>query len=127
MSEFCRRPGKKLDGYAGVKLLFDHNLSFKLVDRLRDLYPGSDHVYKLGLDKVDDTEILEYSRERNFLIVTKDADFSDLSLLKGFPPKIVWIRHGNCNTTDIEGILRNHYTDIEALINDPFIGVLTLF
>jgi predicted nuclease of predicted toxin-antitoxin system len=110
-----------------VKLLFDHNLSFKLVDRLSDLYPDSNHVYKLGLDKVDDTDIREYARANDFIIVTKDADFSDLCLLKGFPPKVVWIRRGNCKTTDIEEILRNHHADIETLRNDGFIGVLTLF
>jgi predicted nuclease of predicted toxin-antitoxin system len=80
-----------------VKLLFDHNLSFKLVDRLSDLYPDSNHVYKLGLDKVDDTDIWEYAQANDFIIVTKDADFSDLCLLQGFPPKVVWIRRGNCN------------------------------
>jgi predicted nuclease of predicted toxin-antitoxin system len=110
-----------------VKLLFDHNLSFKLVDLLSDLYPDSSHVYKLGLDKVDDIDIWEYARANDFIIVTKDADFSDLCLLQGFPPKVVWIRRGNCKTTDIEEILRNHYADIEILINDQFIGVLTLF
>jgi predicted nuclease of predicted toxin-antitoxin system len=110
-----------------VKLLFDHNLSFKLVDRLSDLYPDSDHVYKVGLDKVDDTDIWEYARANDFIIVTKDADFSDLCLLQGFPPKVVWIRRGNCKTTDIEEILRNHYADVAALIKDQFIGVLALF
>lgn len=51
MFKFCRRQGKKLNGCAVVKLLFDHNLSFKFVDRLSDLYPQSDHVYKLDLDR----------------------------------------------------------------------------
>jgi predicted nuclease of predicted toxin-antitoxin system len=110
-----------------VKLLFDHNISFKLVDRLSDLYPDSNHVYRLGLDKVDDKDIWEYARANDYIIVTKDADFSDLCLLQGFPPKVVWIRRGNCKTTDIEEILRNHYLDVETLINDQFIGVLTLF
>jgi predicted nuclease of predicted toxin-antitoxin system len=110
-----------------VKLLFDQNLSYKLVDLLGDLYLDSDHVYKLGLDKVDDIDIWEYARANDFIIVTKDADFSDLCLLQGFPPKVVWIKRGNCKTTDIEEILRDHYADVETLINDQFIGVLTLF
>ena len=81
-----------------MKLLFDHNLSPSLVNRLRDLYPDSNHVYRLGFDQLPDREIWEYGKRDNFLIVTKDADFSDLSLLRGFPPKIIWIRRGNCKT-----------------------------
>lgn len=110
-----------------MKLLLDHNLSPALVDRLGDIYPGSNHVDRLGLDQVPDTEVWERARHENFLIVTKDADSSDLALVRGFPPKVIWIRRGNCKTADIEAMLRNHINDIEALNNDPAVGVLTLF
>ena len=110
-----------------MKLLFDHNLSPSLVNRLRDLYPDSNHIYRLGFDQLPDREIWEYGKRENFLIVTKDADFSDLSLLRGFPPKIIWIRRGNCKRADIESILRSHYDDIEALNRSEAVGVLTLF
>ncbi len=110
-----------------MKLLFDHNLSPRLVNLLWDIYPDSNHVYRLGLDRFPDSEIWEYGKRENFLIVTKDADFSDLCLLRGFPPKIIWIRRGNCKTADVELILRNHYDDIEALNCSTTLGVLTLF
>jgi predicted nuclease of predicted toxin-antitoxin system len=110
-----------------VKLLFDHNLSPALINRLQDLYPDSEHVYRLNLDRVPDAEVWEYARQEKFLIVTKDADFSDLCLLRGFPPKIIWIRRGNCKTLDIETILRNHHSDIEALNNNKTAGILTLY
>ncbi len=110
-----------------MKLLFDHHLSPKLVKRLTDLYPESNHVYLLGLDQAEDKDIWAYARQESFLVVTKDADFSDLSLLLGFPPKVIWIRRGNCSTSAIEAILRQHFNDIEALDQDQIIGVLTLF
>jgi predicted nuclease of predicted toxin-antitoxin system len=110
-----------------VKLLFDHNLSPALVNRLQDLYPNSNHVYRLGLDQIPDIEVWEYARQEGFLIVTKDADFSDICLLRGFPPKIIWLRRGNCKTADIEVILRSHNNDIVELNNDKTAGVLTLF
>jgi predicted nuclease of predicted toxin-antitoxin system len=72
-----------------MKLLFDHNLPPRLVVRLQDLFPHSEHVFKIGLDRSSDIEIREYAAREGFLIVTKDADFSDLCVLKGFPPKIV--------------------------------------
>lgn len=110
-----------------MKLLFDHNLSPRLINRLSDLFPDSSHVYLVGLDQADDTVIREYARQNDFLIVTKDADFSDLCLLLGFPPKVIWIRRGNCKTSDIESILRNRFDEIEALSTDQIVGVLTLF
>lgn len=110
-----------------MKLLFDHNLSPRLVKLLDDLFPGSNHVHLLGLSQVDDKIVREYAREQDFLIVTKDSDFSDLCLLRGFPPKVVWIRRGNCKTADIEMLLRAHFDDLQLLLADEVIGVLTLF
>lgn len=81
-----------------MKLLFDHNLSPRLISRLADLYPNSSHVYLLGLDRADDQTVWEHARREEYLIVTKDADFGDLCMLFGFPPKVIWIRRGNCKT-----------------------------
>jgi len=110
-----------------VKLLFDQNLSPKLVKHLADLYPDSNHVYHLGIDLVPDKEMREYAGREGFVIVTKDSDFSDLCILLGFPPKVIWIRRGNCSSRDIEAILRDHNSDIDALGRDEVIGILTLF
>lgn len=110
-----------------MKLLFDHNLPPLLVSRLADLFPASQHVFALGLDRASDSEIRAYARQSGYCIVTKDADFSDLCVLFGFPPKIIWIRRGNCSTTALEQLLRQHRTDIDGLETDPMNGVLTLF
>lgn len=110
-----------------MKLLFDHNLPPLLVSQLADLFPHSQHVFELGLDQASDWEIRDYARQSGFFIVTKDADFSDLCVLFGFPPKIVWIRRGNCSTTALEELLRQHCDDIKALDPDTVNGVLTLF
>ena len=109
-----------------MKLLFDHNLSPALVSRLQDIYPNSNHVYKLGLDRRPDNEVWDYAKKEEYTIVTKDSDFSDICLLRGFPPKIVWIQRGNCKTSDIETILRSHQEDIEELYNSPNTGLLAL-
>jgi predicted nuclease of predicted toxin-antitoxin system len=110
-----------------VKLLFDQNLSPRLVSRLADLYPDSSHVYLIGLDTSPDPVIWQYAIKNEFIIVTRDADFSDLSVLLGFPPKVIWIRRGNCTTNDIEMILRSNHAAVEALEKDESVGILTLF
>jgi predicted nuclease of predicted toxin-antitoxin system len=108
-------------------LLLDHNLSPKLIQRLAMLYPGSTHVYLVGLDRADDRTVWEYARHYDYTLVTKDADFSELQLLYGFPPKIVWIRRGNCSTQTIELLLRENFEAIETMGDDSNTGVITLF
>lgn len=110
-----------------MKLLFDQNLSPRLVKRLTDIYPDSNHVYLIGLDTVPDSIIWEYARDNEFVIVTRDADFSDLNVMLGFPPKVIWIRRGNCTTSEIETILRLNYEAICTLTEDEDVGILTLF
>ena len=84
-----------------MKLLFDHNLSYKLVGHLADLFPASEHVRNVNLHEADDRMVWEYARANGFAIVSKDEDFHQLSFLYGAPPKVVWVRLGNCTTTDI--------------------------
>ena len=110
-----------------MKLLFDQNLSPSLVRHLAAEYPGSAHVSALGLDQALDIAVWTFARDHGFAIVTKDADFSDMSVLRGFPPKIVWLRLGNCATRDIEILLRLHKATIDALEHDPNIGTIELF
>lgn len=110
-----------------MKLHFDQNLSPQLVLSLADLFPDSNHVYAINLDRAQDSEVYEYARREGFTLVTEDADFGDLNVLRGFPPKVVWIRLGNCSTATIGDILRRHYDDVMILESDLTKGVLTLF
>jgi predicted nuclease of predicted toxin-antitoxin system len=110
-----------------VKLLFDQNVSPALVDRIADLFPNSNHVFHLGLHEADDSVVWRYAREHEFIVVSKDADFSELSMLRGFPPKLLWLRLGNCLTREIEELLRSSHALIEKLNDDPEAGILSLF
>ena len=89
-----------------MRLLFDQNLSHKLVSLLADVYPHSAHVRDLGLTKANDIALWEHARKNNLAIVSKDEDFHQFSFLYGPPPKVVWVRLGNCTTTDVERTLR---------------------
>jgi predicted nuclease of predicted toxin-antitoxin system len=110
-----------------MKLLFDHNLSPSLVKLLENLYPGSQHVFLLNMAETNDQEIWNYALQNDFLIVTRDSDFNDLSLVRGFPPKVIWIRRGNCSTQTIEQILRSATDLIQEFTQDSSVGVLTLY
>jgi predicted nuclease of predicted toxin-antitoxin system len=110
-----------------VKLLFDQNLSPRLVRHLHDLYPDSAHVSQLGLDRAGDVEIWAFAQKDGYTIVSRDTDFNDLATLRGFPPKILWIRRGNCSTNDVEKILREHEIAVRTLLENAKVGLLTLF
>ncbi len=109
-----------------MKVLFDQNLSPKLVNRLADLLPDSSHVQSVGLGSASDEDVWEYARLNGFAIVTKDEDYNNLSVVRGNPPKVIWLQLGNCTTAQVEAVFRARFDDIEAFEKDPSIGTLVL-
>ena len=109
-----------------MKLLFDENLSPKLPRFLATLFPGSAHVRECGLLGLPDEDVWEYARANGFVIISKDSDFHQRSLLRGHPPKIVWLRIGNCTRQQLIQLITSHEKDIRALDTDPFETVLVL-
>src|SRR5438132_13157735 len=102
-----------------MKLLFDQNLSSALVRKLADLFPESNHVKSIGMAKSDDLTIWTYARENGFSVVSKDSDFQQRSLLLGSPPKVIWLRVGNCPTSRIEKLIRNRSVEVHTFEADP--------
>lgn len=91
-----------------MKLLFDQNLSWRLPKKLADLYPDSRHVRETGMKESQDVDIWEFAKENGFVIVSKDMDFQQRSLLFGHPPKVIRLRVGNCPVQMIEDMLRRY-------------------
>jgi predicted nuclease of predicted toxin-antitoxin system len=110
-----------------MKLLFDHNLSPRLVTRLHDVFPDADHVMNVGLARATDEVVWQYSLMHDYTIVTKDSDFNDLSILRGSPPKVIWLAVGNCTTDVMESTIRKHIITLHQFLSDPSIGLLTLY
>lgn len=109
-----------------MKLLFDQNLSHKLVGLLADVYSASAHVREVGLDRADDAAIWSFAKAHNYMIVSKDDDFHQRSFLFGAPPKVIWVRLGNATTDQIEAALRHHVNDVAAFHADAHAAFLVL-
>jgi predicted nuclease of predicted toxin-antitoxin system len=109
-----------------MRLLFDENLSFRLVPALADIYPESAHVRELGLLGVDDLSIWNYAAKHGFLLVSKDTDFYERSLVFGAPPKIIWLRVGNCTVNETIALLRSQYIVIRRFAEDTTATFLPL-
>ena len=71
-----------------------------------------------NLENSSDTVIWNFAKEGEYCIVTFDSDFYDLSLVKGFPPKIIWLRTGNTSTKNIEKLLRENQLLIQEFIDN---------
>jgi len=108
------------------RLLLDQNLPPALVRRLADLYPGSAHVREFGLQAADDEAVWAHAAAHGFTIVTKDDDFRQRSLLRGAPPRVIWLRLGNCQTSDVEAVLRARFADVLAFVRDAEAALLIL-
>jgi predicted nuclease of predicted toxin-antitoxin system len=109
-----------------MKLLFDQNLPPRLSKTLEDIFPNSLHVREIGFVEATDTEIWNYAKENDFTIVSKDTDFQQRSLLLGHPPKIVWLRVGNCPVKTVEVLLRKHSISIHTFALDEKKSYLVL-
>ena len=102
-----------------MKLLLDENLSRRIVPFIQGLYPNSTQVALVELEQSDDKTIRQYAIDNDFVIVTKDADYYDMTVLYGQPPKIIWLKTGNQSKAATIKILQDNQQAIEkALMMD---------
>jgi len=110
-----------------MKLLFDHNLSHRLCPRLADLFPNSTQTRLLSLGTASDLNIWQHAEANGFVVVTLDKDFADMSLLRGAPPKVIWLRCGNATVTQVEALLRANFSEIRRFEADDSVGLLEIW
>ncbi len=109
-----------------MKLLFDENLSRRLVPSAQTLFPDSAHVSELGLSGATDREVWAYAGQYGYVVISKDSDFNDLAFMHGPPPKVIWLRIGNTKTDDIAVLLNNEAERIHTFGSNDQDAVLVL-
>lgn len=109
-----------------LKLLFDENLSFRLVELLGADYPGSTHVDLIGMRGASDEAVWQFAGAEDLVLVSKDDDFRHLSLVRGAPPKVVWLNVGNCDTRTVMRILHDAKHRIQTFSKAPGEALLIL-
>jgi predicted nuclease of predicted toxin-antitoxin system len=102
-----------------MKLLFDQNISFRLIHKISTVFPEAKQVRELGLENSTDREIWKFAKDKGYSIVTFDADFFELAAFYGHPPKIIWIRTGNRNTANLSQLLIDKSDLIKEFIQNP--------
>ena len=107
-----------------MKLLLDENLSRRLVPFLQHEFPGTTQVSLLGLESASDQDIWLRAKQDGFVVVTRDADFQELSLVWGAPPQVIRLRTPNLNRSAVLKILLEHKDQIyQALEKDNMLSV----
>ena len=110
----------------GPKLLFDEQLPPQLVRRLATQFPGSAHVYDLHLTGAPDAAVWDAAKSGGFILVTKDEDFQSVSVFRGHPPKVIWLRIGNASAGATATFLERRTDVIAGFAADPEAGFLAL-
>jgi len=101
-----------------MKLLFDQNISFRVVNLLKDKLVNTHHVKDFDLHFASDREIWKFAKNNDYHIVTFDTDFYDLVTLLGFPPKIIWLRIGNTSTVNLSNVILKNLNEIFNFLDD---------
>jgi predicted nuclease of predicted toxin-antitoxin system len=101
-----------------MKLLLDENLSRRLVPFLQHAYPGTSQVCLLGLESADDTRVWQTAKDEGYTIVTRDADFQELTLVWGQPPQVIWLKTRNQSRAATLKVLLDNAASIHAALID---------
>lgn len=109
-----------------MPLLLDNNLSYRVVEEIADVFHASTHVKFHGMETASDEQIWEFAKYNGLTIVSKDSDFLQRSMVNGHPPKVVWLRIGNCSTQDVVTALISSSERIEAFLQDDTESLLVL-
>jgi predicted nuclease of predicted toxin-antitoxin system len=109
-----------------MRLLFDEQLSEDLATLVHDIFPDSLHVRQIDFGGAHDLRLWKFAREHGCVLVTKDEDFHRLSVLRGAPPKVIWVRLGNCRTSDVAHLLRLHVREIQRFVEQEEVTFLAL-
>lgn len=107
-----------------MPLLFDQNISFRIVKEILPFFPGSKQLREAGLEGKQDREIWKWAKANQFTIVSFDSDFVDLIMLFGFPPKVIWLRLGNSSTDKIAKVILGKRKKIEDFLKNEDEGIL---
>lgn len=110
-----------------MKLLLDENISFRVVQSLTNIFPGSIHISNQQPQLKEDQQIFDFAKANDFTIVSFDEDFYDLQLLKGYPPKIVWLRFGNSGNLRVVSKLIENQEAIISFLSNPDSGIIEIY
>lgn len=110
-----------------MRLLFDQNISFRVVKQPKPVLPEVIGVGEVGLLNADDYQIWEYARQYDYTVVTFDRDIPAIESVRGFPPKIIWLRTGNLVNSAVVALFMNRLDEFARFIANQRKGCLMVY
>lgn len=111
-----------------MKIIIDENISSRLVTLIQHVFPDVEHVKSLGLMTTNDFNIFMFARQNGFdAILTLDEDYYNIQLTHGIPPKIIWLRLGNCSTNALSEVILNNADTIYTFLFDHRLECLEIY
>ncbi len=99
-----------------MKLLLDENISPVFIKKIKNHYPGSIDIHDIGYIGRSDRDIYEFLKQRQYVLMTFDLDFSDI---RKFPPEfvegIIVIRFKNRKIQDLMVETIEYLKELEKL------------
>jgi predicted nuclease of predicted toxin-antitoxin system len=114
-------------GEGSVKLLLDENLSRRLIPALQESFPGSSHVVLVGLERADDRSVWAFAKANDYVILTKDDDFTILLTMLGYPPKVILLKLGNSANHAVITALQTQRELIENELGNAAVGLVAVY
>lgn len=110
-----------------MRLLFDQNVSYRVVKQLKPNFFDIIGVREVGLLNADDVQIWEYARQYDYTVVTFDKDIPNIGSVRGFPPKIIWLRTGNLTNQAVVDLFLNRADEFANFIANGREGYLLVY
>lgn len=109
-----------------MKLLFDQNISPKILKKLPKEFENCSQVRFEQLENASDFKIFEFAKNKGYAVVTFDSDFVDINALHGTPPKIIYLNTGNLTTKSISDLILNNLLAIQHYLHSDTDDILEL-
>jgi predicted nuclease of predicted toxin-antitoxin system len=111
-----------------MKILIDQNISYRIMAMIQNELWQVEHIKNHDLVNANDFEIFMFARQNKYeAILTLDEDFQLLQLVHEQPPKIIWIRIGNCSTKKLAETIKTNTSTIQYFLDDTLSDCLELF
>lgn len=101
-----------------MKFLVDVQLPGTLARWLRGRNCDAIHALELDLGRADDLTLWRMAREESRIMISKDEDFFILAMRPGDDGQLLWLRIGNCRTTDLLSLLNRRWSEIVQAFED---------
>src|ERR1044071_9827337 len=109
-----------------MNILVDQNISFRVIKKIENVLPEVNHINEFDLVNASDHEIWEFARTNGYCILTFGSDFIEISMVRGFPPKVIWLRIGNTSTEVVARKLISEQNRIKEFLKAPASAILQI-